>query len=117
MTRLYQGILSLSKDTSKPGLLLARFHEVFMRLARMKTSWEQILDSLDNTGIDLTQDLLNIEDWIMSSQEDIFDPIPVWNSLFLEIKKTYNENFYMHTNASKLGIFLLYSGEVLLPEE
>ena len=117
MTRMYQGVLSLSKDTNKPGLLLARFHEVFMRLARMKTSWEQVLDSLDNPGIDLTEDLLIIEDWIMSSQGDIFDPIPVWNNLFLEIKKAYNENFHMHINGSKLGIFLLYTGEVILPEE
>ena len=107
MTRMYQGVLSLARNTNKPGLLLARFHEVFMRLARMKTSWEQILDALYNAGVDLTQDLLLIEDWIMSAQGDIFDPIPVWNTLFQEIKKDYNENFHLHIDDSKLGIFLL----------
>ena len=117
MKRMYAGIKALSRNTDKPGLLLARSYEVFMRLGRMKFSWEKVLDSLDNASVDLSQDLLVTEDWIVSSHEDIFDPIPVWDTLFQEIKREYNSNFHQDTDDRNLGVFLLYNGEVTLSAE
>ena len=83
----------------------------------MKFSWEKVLDSLDNASVDLSQDLLVTEDWIVSSHEDIFDPIPVWDTLFQEIKREYNSNFHQDTDDRNLGVFLLYNGEVTLSAE
>jgi hypothetical protein len=117
LRRLLQGTQALMDRECDQGLLLARVHEVHMRISRMNSSWQHILDILDEPNSILTKDLGLTEHLMVTGNDKNMDPVRSWTNIFKEMKAKYNDSNQATSDQKNYGIFLLNPATAIWEDE